>query len=268
LLAALAIKTGNFMRKWILEKSAAMTEEGIAYWVGAILFALALVAIKPSRYFDVELPQVLAYVAVGFLIYGFWTYLSPVLKKASESLIVRALWAAITIAGATVSFAFAQLIVNETLKVPSSAFPHTQTLVAVLVAPVVIGILVLALGLVLIPVFQVMLHSETGELSIKSLLSPRFEGQNKKGTEAKYFVRFVAFFLILVLCGTGLARNDVYLSGVGDFARWFAFHFETENYSSCVVDPGARVGYLGGDRVVVASKDGNVYDFKVAECAT
>jgi xanthine/uracil permease len=226
---ALAIKTGNFMRRWILEKSAAMTEEGLAYWVGAILFALALVAIKPSRYFDVELPQVLAYVAVGFLIYGFWTYLSPVLKKASKSLIVRALWAAITIAGATVSFAVAQLIVNETLKVPSSAFPHTQTLVDVLVAPVVIGIFVLALGLVLIPVFQVMLHSETGEFSIKSLLSPRSEGQNKKGTEAKYFVRFVAFFLILVLCGSGLARNDVYLSGVGDFARWFAFHFETEN---------------------------------------
>ena len=228
----------------------------------------AFVAIKPSRYFDVELPQVLAYVAVGFLIYGFWTYLSPVLKKASESLIVKAVWAAITIAGATVSFAFAQLMVNETLKVPSSAFPYTQTLVAILVAPVVIGIFVLALGLVLIPVFQAMLYSETGQLSIKSLLGPRSEGLNKKGTEAKYCVRFVAFFLILALCGYGLARNDVYLNGIGDFVRWFAFHFETENYSSCVVDPGTRVGYLGGDRVVAASKDGDVYDFKVIECAT
>lgn len=256
------------MRRWILEKSAPMTEEGLAYWIAAILFVFAFVAIKPSRYFDVKLPQVLAYVAVGFLIYGFWTYLSPVLKKASESLIVKALWAAITIAGATVSFAFAQLMVNETLKVPSSAFPHTQTLVAVLVAPVVIGIFVVALGLVLIPVFQVMLYSETGELSIKSLLGPRSVGLNKKGTEAKYCVRFVAFFLILALCGAGLARNDVYLNGIGDFVRWFAFHFETENYSSCVVDPGARVGYLGGDQVVVASKDGDVYDFKVIDCAT
>lgn len=255
------------MRRWIQDKSAAMTEEGLAYWVAVILFTLALIALKPSRYFGVQLSEVLAYIAIGFLIYGFWTYLSPILKKASESFLIKGLWAGITIAGATVSFSFAQLIVNETLQVPTSAFPHTQTLVAILVAPVVIGIFVFAIGLILTPAFQIMLYSESGELSIKSFISCRPQSTDKKWAEAKYFARFIAFAFVLSLCVAGLARNDVYLNGISDFVRWFAFHFETENYSRCLVPPEVRVGYLGGGRVVAASKDGASFKFQVIGCA-
>lgn len=244
-----------------------MTEEGLAYWIAIILLALALITLKPSRHFNVQLSEVLTYIAIGFLIYGFWTYLAPVLKKASESLLIKALWGGITITGATVSFSFAQLIVNEALRVPSSAFPHTQTLVAVLVAPVVIGIFIFVIGLILTPALQLMLYSKRGELSIKSFLSPRPQSTDKKWVDIKYFIRFIAFVSALSLCVAGLARNEVYLNGVSDFVRWYAFHFETENYSSCVVPSEVRVVYLGGDRVIMASKNDTGYIFKVIECA-
>lgn len=256
----------NYIRRWILNKSKTSTEEVLAYWIAAILFTFSVVLLKPSHYYGVELSQILAYIAIGFLIYGFWTYLSPMLKKSSDSLIIKALWAGITITGATISFSCAQIIVNETLKVPSSAFPHTQTLVALFLAPVVIGIFVLALGLVLIPVFQVMLYSETGEFSIKSILNPRNGRPKKEWTEVKYFVRFVAFVMTLVICVAGLTRNDIYLNGIGDFVRWFSFHFETENYSNCAVESGAKVGYLGGDQVISALKYEDSYEFKIVDC--
>lgn len=255
------------MRRWIQDKSTEMTEEGLAYWVAVTLFIFALITLKPSRYFSVQLSEILAYMAIGFLIYGFWTYLSPVLKKASESLLVKALWAGITVAGVTVSFSFGQLIVNETLQVPSSAFPHTQALVAILVAPVVIGIFVFVIGLIVTPLLQIMLYSENGELSIKSFLAPRSQSTDKKWAEVKYFARFLAFISVLSLCITGLARNDIYLTGVSDFVSWFAFNFETEKYSNCLVPSGSRIGYLGGDQVVMASKIDTGYKFIVIECA-
>lgn len=254
------------MRRWIQDKSSAMSEEALSYWISTILFALALITLKPSRYFDVDLPAILTYMAIGFLFYGFWTYLSPALKKASESLLFKALWAGVTITGVTFSFSLAQLIVNETLKVPSSAFPHTQTLVAVLVAPVVIGIFVFVIGLILTPILQIIIYSENGELSIKSLLSPRTQNTNSKWAEIKYFIRFIALISVLGLCVAGLARNKVYLNGVRDFVRWYAFHFETESHSSCLVDSEVRVGYLNDGRVITASKNDAGYSFQVSEC--
>src|SRR5690625_4390827 len=124
------------MRSWIQARAAEMTEEGLAYSVALLLFILSLLAIKPSRYFDVQLPQVVVYAAIAFLLYGFWTYLAPVMKKASESILVKGVWTGLTIAGATVAISFSQMLVNEALQAPTSGFPHTQTLVGVLGARV------------------------------------------------------------------------------------------------------------------------------------
>lgn len=243
-----------------------MTEEGLAYWVALFLLILSLLASKPSRYFGVQVSQVLAYAAMGFLLYGFLTYLAPVIKRASESLLIKGLWAGLTIAGATFSISLAQLAVNEALQVPTSGFPHTQTLVAVLVAPVVIGVFVVALGLLLSPIFQIMLYSESGDLSLKSFLSPKPPAAQKKSGEAKYIARFLAFFLVVGLCFAGLARSNAYLDGVGNFIRWFAFHFETERHSRCSLGQEARVAYLSSDQVVLAQKDGESYRFQVVAC--
>src|SRR5690625_6848154 len=97
------------MRSWIQARAAEMTEEGLAYSVALLLFILSLLAIKPSRYFDVQLPQVFVYAAIAFLLYGFWTYLAPVMKKASESILVKGVWTGLTIAGATVAISFSQI---------------------------------------------------------------------------------------------------------------------------------------------------------------
>ncbi len=255
------------MRKWIQTKAAGMTEEGLAYCVALALFALSVLLCRLSRHWNIQLSQVLAYAAIAFLLYGFWSYLSPVLKRASESVVVKVVWAALTVIGVTVSVSLAQVVVNETLQVPSSAFPHTQALVAVLVAPIVIGVFVVALGLILAPVFQVMLYSEGGELSIKSFLSPAPREPGRTAGEAKYIGRFLAFFLALGLCFAGLGRSDSYLNEVGDFVRWFAYHFETERFSNCAVGPEAKVSYISGDQLVLAGSGEESYNFQVVECA-
>ena len=255
------------MRRWIQSKAAEMTEEGLAYCFALALFTLSVLLYRLSHYWDIQISQVLAYAAITFLLYGFWSYLAPVLRRASESILVKGVWAALTVAGATVSVSLAQVFVNETLQVPSSAFPHTQALVAVLVAPVVIGVFVVALGLMLAPVFQIMLYSEGGELSIKSFLSTAPPDFKKTGVEAKYLGRFLAFFLALGLCFGGLGRTDTYLNGVGNFVRWFAYHFETERFASCTLGPEAKVSYLSGNQLVLAEKDDESYIFQVVECA-
>jgi len=244
-----------------------MTEEGLAYLLSMVLFALSVLLYWLSHYWDIQLSQVLVYAAMAFLLYGFWSYLAPILKRASESILVKGMWAALTFAGATVAVSLAKVFVNEALQVPSSAFPHTQALVAVLVAPIVIGIFVIALGLLLVPVFQIMLYSESGELSIKAFLSPESAGSKRSGAKAKYIGRFLAFFLAIGLCFVGLGRADAYLNEVGDFVQWFAYHFEAERFSPCAVGPEAKVSYLNSDQVVLVDKSEEGYIFQVVECA-
>lgn len=255
------------MRRWIQNRAEAMTEEGLAYLLSIVIFGLSVLLYSFSKYWDIQLSQIFAYAAMAFLLYGFWSYLAPILRSASESILIKGIWVALTFAGATIAVSLAQVLVNEAVQVPSSAFPHTQALVAVLVAPVVIGVFVIALGLLLVPVFQIMLYSESGELSIKAFLSPKKASSKRTGAEAKYIGRLFAFFVAIGLCFGGLARADAYLNGVSDFVRWFAYHFEAERFSTCSVGPEAKVSYLNGDQVVMVDKSEEGYIFQVVECA-
>lgn len=255
------------MRRWIQTSAEAMTEEGLAYLIAIVLFCLSALFYSLSQYWESQLSPVLVYAAMAFLLYGFWSYLSPILSRARESILIKGIWVALTLAGATIAISLAKVFVNEVLQVPSSAFPHTHALVAVLVAPVVIAVFAIALGLLLVPVFQIMLYSETGELSIKALLSPKKADSKWSGAEAKYIGRLLAFFVAIGLCIAGLARADAYLNGLGDFVRWFAYHFEAERFSACSVGPEVKVSYLNGDQVVTVIKSEESYVFHVVECA-
>lgn len=259
------------MYRKIQEKIQTMTEEKLAYCVGLFLVAFASVVGLPGYYLELHglgFFKVFAGVGIVFILYGFWTYLSPGLKKASESLIVKALWAAITIIGAAVSFSLAQLIVNEALKVPSSAFPHTQTIVAVLVSPFVIGLSIFVLGLLLTAPLHLMLHLGSEEFSLKALFGNLSKQAHANGTATEYFARLGAYMLALIVAVATSVFISLHLNGANNFIRWYAFHFETEIYSSCVAASETKVAYLGDDKVISATKKEDTFEFKVVQCSS
>jgi hypothetical protein len=85
-----------------------MTEEGLAYLLAMILFALSVLLYWLSHYWDIQLSQVLVYAAMAFLLYGFWSYLAPILKRAIDSCIKNVL-------------SFWQEVPYETCRKPPSA---------------------------------------------------------------------------------------------------------------------------------------------------
>jgi hypothetical protein len=251
------------IKAWLKAWFKKASEEALAY-LSAIAVLIAAVLAKNFGFSDSS--ATLVWVSLILMVYGFLSFLSPKIMSVWNSLIGKAFFTILTFIGTTLCLSIAEQIVNYSLEVPSSPFVYTQSIVALLVSPMVIlvgiGVIMMALIVVALPVF---LFGEL-KLSLRGLLTFAFNTEGGQVQEVG-LLRIIAFLVLIGVCFTVLEKSNRYVEIVADITRWYAFHLETERHSYCKLPEGVRVAYITSDMIVTATHDDQQgYTFVMSEC--
>ncbi len=243
------------------DKVSKLTNEKAAYLIGF----LSIPAIPIVNYFS---PFLGYWLSLGFFLTGIIAWLNASVKKFSSLLIARAVWGIVAISGTTLNLALASINVNSTLEVPSSPFIYTITITSVLLLPVTLSVLgiVLAIPLMLVASFSSV--TKLSDLSPQKLLTLHFIKNGASRSLLLFFGRIIACVCLFSACITFNQSSAWYIEIIENKIKWVAYHLETESFSYCELGETERVAYLPNERVIIASKHLESFDFRVEICRT
>ena len=172
------------------------------------------------------------------------------------------------IIGTTLSLSFANLLINSSLQVPSSPFIYTQTLLSLLIAPLVISLIFGVLGMFIFPLTLILFSSTKINLSAKNVLTfwmqPRVKHEMVSGVTL--LSRIIAMTCLLTLSWSFNGDNRWYTNQLDAFTKWYAFNFEMEQYTHCKLGEGERISYISKTAVIIGVVHDGSYDFKTSTC--
>ncbi|SFG30063.1 hypothetical protein [Neptunomonas qingdaonensis] len=208
------------------------------------------------------------YLAVITLIYGFLVFVNTLAKPFIDSGAGKLVISGILVIGSGVSLALARLTINGELHVPSSAFPITQSILAVLYAPLTLSICLAFSGVIFIVIGAMLSIIPYRVSSIKSFLTSWHQGDEISVIGIIInLVRLSGLVAVISVAMHFSQNNDSYTEALASFTRWFAYSFESDEHSYCTINPGERVAYLDNDRIVVATKKSNEpYVYEIRPC--
>lgn len=242
------------------------SEEMSAYILAILTFALLIIINKTVA---INVPSVLFLIPLFILLYGFSRFLIEKLHAFAETKIGKLVISTIFAIGAALSLGLANQAINTTLAVPSAPFAFTQSLVAILIAPLTISILLGFSCIFMLIASPFSFGRNTLPLIAKSLLTFWIKAKRTKMSNTQFFTqaaRFIATFALMFACFTFIENNRWYTTSVGGFIKWFAFHFETELYSHCQLKKGSKIAYINKDDVIIATKVDGKYQFTMQTC--
>ncbi len=209
----------------------------------------------------------LYYFAVVALIYGFLVFLNSLAKAFIGSGFGKLLVSGVLVIGSGISLALARQTINGELHVPSSAYPITQSILAVLYAPLTLSICLALSGVLFLMVGVVLSFMPVKVISMKSLLVNWWNEAFTAKEIVLNFTRFIGLIAVISVAMNFAKENDWYTDALASFTRWFAYSFESEEYSYCTLKPGERVAYLSNNKIVVATKGVNdEYLYEIQTC--
>lgn len=248
-------------KKWLID----LSEESAAYLFGLISFVtfilinylLAQNAVLELYWFTLIL-----------ILYGFSLYVKKIVASVWSSTVGKAVISGIVFLGTTVSFSFADSLINNSFEVVSAPFTYTQSILAILIAPLVTSLFLGIFGVFFLPVSMVFFTVDKFTFSVKKLFTFWFEEKSStnqiKGLPL--IGRICALMSILSFCWAFNGNNTWYTNQLETIAKWYAFNIEMESYSHCYKDEKQKVRYVNKSIIVVGEKVADTYKFKTTKC--
>jgi hypothetical protein len=241
------------------------SEETASYLIAALAIAASLIA-KLTGF--TEYSDAFYYLAAFALIYGFIVFVNSLVRPMVQSGLGKLILSGAFVIGSGISLAMARQTINAELQVPSSAYPITQSLLAVLLAPLTLSICLALTSVFFIVVGMFLSLTPMRVTSMKSLLVG-WKNEALKGLEiVTNIVRFIGLIVVISLAMAFAKENDGYTETLASFTKWFAYSFESETHSYCEIASGQRVTYLSEKLIVISkwSEDNDSYSFRVDKC--
>lgn len=242
-----------------------ISEETAAYLLSLLSLVVILVVNKALG--SASIPS-LYWITLVILLYGFIIYLKNILYPVWGTPLGKLFISIGGVIGTTFSLSFANLLINGSLQVPSSPFLYTQTLLSLLIAPLVISLIFGVVGMFTFPLTLILFTSTKMNLSAKNILTfwmrPRIQSKMVGGMTL--ISRIIAMTCLLSLSWSFNGDNKWYASQLDSFTKWYAFNFEMEQYSHCDLEEGERITYINKTAVIIGSVEGTSYKFKTATC--
>ncbi|MCU8439442.1 hypothetical protein OC515_21705 [Vibrio vulnificus] len=236
-----------------------LTNEEAAYILGLV----SLIIVPLINNFS---PFPSYWVCFGFLIVGAVIWLNSLVIQASSILIVKAFWGVVIVAGTAFNLGLASTTVNSVLGVPSSAFAYTVTITSVLLIPITFSIIGIFLALPLMPIAIISTITQFGDFTPKKILTLGFLTSFGRHSPVLFFGRMLACICLFSMSVAFNQDSSWYSNAVDDKIKWFAYNFETEQFSYCKLASNEQIAYLGNERVVIAVKSEESYVFQVSLC--
>ena len=241
------------------------SEESASYIIAVLTIAASLIA-KLTGYTDYA--DLLYYLAAFALLYGFIVFINSLVKPIVQSGLGKLILSGVFVIGSGISLAMARQAINAELQVPSSAYPITQSLLAVLLAPLTLSICLALTSVFIIVIGMLLSFMPVRVTSMKSILIGR-KNNALSGLEiVTNIVRFIGLIVVISLAMAFVKENDGYSESLASFTKWFAYSFESETHSYCVKASRERVTYLSEKIIVISSRDNESenYSFRVDNC--
>ncbi|MAY43507.1 MULTISPECIES: hypothetical protein [unclassified Neptuniibacter] len=241
------------------------SEESASYIIAVLAIAASLMAKLTGL---TEYADLLYYLGAFALTYGFIVFVNSLVKPMVQSGLGKLILSGAFVIGSGISLAMARQTINAELHVPSSAFPITQSLLAVLLSPLTLSICLALTSVFFIIIGMLFSFMPVRITSMRSLLAGR-KNNALSGLEiVTNIVRFTGLIVVISLAMAFTKENDGYTETLASFTKWFAYSFESETHSYCEIASGQRVTYLSEKLIVISkrSEDNDSYSFRVDKC--
>lgn len=250
-------------RLWIWYKD--LLPNQCAYLNGAVWFGLSFILMP----FTADGSTSVLIFAAAYWGFAMIADLSALYRKILDTILGKLFLVGIFALLTNLAVAIAAGGVNEIVGVDPSRFTHTITFSAVLVAIPLVAIglyFIVLLGMAFLLLYVVFLTLPNEET--KLLFFPWY----KVGAVPRYrgltaLAQVGSVVVLSILAFQWYQDNQkAYWAFVQDWSRSFLYRFEMFEKAPCVLGEGQRVAFLDGDRVLMASKEGDMITFKVAQC--
>jgi len=241
------------------------SEESASYIIAALAIAASLMT-KLAGF--TEYADLLYYLAAFALIYGFIVFINSLVKPMVQSGLGKLILSGVFVIGSGISLAMARQTINAELLVPSSAYPITQSILAVLLAPLTLSICLALTSVIFIVLGMFLSFLPLRVTSMKSLLVG-WKNEALSGLEiVTNIVRFFGLIVVISLAMAFAKDNDGYTETMASFTKWFAYTFESELHSYCSTASDERVTYLSEKLIVISKQDAESggYSFRIDSC--
>jgi len=244
-----------------------LTEEQAAYLV-ALLSFLILSIIKRFIYlFNVEFNNYTFAIPLVISLYGFAHFIVPILIKFTESKLGKSVISFLVILGGLACLGAAKQFINLSLKVPSAAFEHTQSVVSILFVPIFLAFLISFLGITLMPVMMIPCFKTFTIKSIKDIVLFERGSTLVEVNPLTGIFRFFIYFVIVTFFFSSINKLNWYLEEVQQAASYVAFEFDSELFSHCKKNENEKVAYIDESNIVLSTKTvDNKIKFFISKC--
>jgi hypothetical protein len=259
------IRIASIITNDIKTSLSSSSEETAAYLLALVSLVVILII---NKVLGSNSLSSLYWITLIILLYGFMTYVKAIVLPIWGSVLGKLLISIGGVIGTTLSLSFANLLINSSLQVPSSPFIYTQTLLSLLIAPLVISLIFGVLGMFVFPFTLILFSSAKINLSAKNVLTfwmqPRVKHEMISGVTL--LSRIIAMTCLLTLSWSFNGDNRWYTNQLDAFTKWYALNFEMEKYSHCKLGEGERISYINKTAIIVGVVQDNSYEFKTSVC--
>lgn len=237
-------------------------------YLNALLFLL-LYSLFP-KVINPEINKALLSIFLVFWVSAISYDLLTMYKKAYQTFVGKAILLLILTIFTNVAISLSAQVVNDVTGVNPSNFPHTQTILAVLMIPflaVGVGMILYFAILVLSPLI-LMFH--ISDDAFKRFFIPNYSIISKlnylKTTRLIQGVSMLAFWGFIY----GFSQNNAvnYSTFVNQSAHFFIYNMEMYSRAPCVIEPGAKIAFISDEKILVGVNSGAETVFRLEVCKT
>jgi hypothetical protein len=220
---------------------------------------------------DANLEKSLLHLFFLFWLWAIGYDLLTIYKKIYKTLLGKGFLILLLTIFTNIALALSGQVVNDITQVNPGNFPHTQTVLAILMIPMLVIVLGAFLYFVMLIFSPLLLIFHISDNDFKRFFIPWYSAS----TEIKYLkiTRAVQTTSIIIFFGLIYSLShkidEKYTVFVSNSARFLLYNFEMYSKAPCVIENGVKIAFIEEDKILVArrNKEGNT-TFKLAECKT
>lgn len=203
-----------------------------------------------------------------FMFYGFTIYIRNIYSIFWDSGIGKIVISAMFFLGTTLSLSLSSSLINSSFEVTSTPFLYTQSILSVLIAPLVISLFFGIIGVFFLPVSMLLFTTDKLSFSVKSIFTVWLEKKRsyKEISPLAFIGRILSFVCVLSFCWSFNGNNAWYTNQLETIAKWYAYNIEMEEFSHCQLTKGEKVRYINKAIIVIGYKENESYKFKTDVC--
>ena len=215
-----------------------------------------------------DLERTLLYVFGVFWLIAIGNDLVTIYKKIYGTLVGKGFLLLLLTIFTNVALGLSGQVINDITNVNPSNFPHAQTILAVLMIPILVIVMGAFLYFVILVSSPIVLMFHISDEGMKKFLIPGYLMTNKisylRITRVTQVVSIIIFFGLIYSASQKII--DQYSDFVSDSARFLVYNIEMYSKAPCPVNAGTRIAFMGDDKILVGIKNKSETIFKLAEC--